>query len=163
MSLSSRWRLPALGPRGEGWVVLQLGLYGALALAALRGRSWPAPVVVPFRIVSLPCGLAGAALIISASLELGGALTPNPRPRDDAALQESRAYSVVRHPIYGGVILGALSSSLWFGPTTVAPAVMTAVFMELKSRREEEWLVERYASYAGYRRRVRRRFLPYVW
>jgi protein-S-isoprenylcysteine O-methyltransferase Ste14 len=32
-----------------------------------------------------------------------------------------------------------------------------------KSRLEERWLIERHPAYAGYRARVRRRFVPYLW
>ena len=38
---------------------------------------------------------------------------------------------------------------------------VNAIFM-LKARREEAWLDERYAGYAGYRASTRRRFLPWV-
>jgi protein-S-isoprenylcysteine O-methyltransferase Ste14 len=34
------------------------------------------------------------------------------------------------------------------------------LFLELKARREEAWLVARYAGYEAYRRRVRWKFFP---
>jgi protein-S-isoprenylcysteine O-methyltransferase Ste14 len=41
------------------------------------------------------------------------------------------------------------------------PAAVTLVaFFELKSRREEAWLVERYPGYPTYRDRVRWKFVP---
>jgi protein-S-isoprenylcysteine O-methyltransferase Ste14 len=40
---------------------------------------------------------------------------------------------------------------------------MLVAFVELKSRREEQWLAERHADYADYRRRTRRRFIPFVY
>ena len=35
------WTLPEMGPRGEGWVALQVVLLGAIATAGLRGWRWP--------------------------------------------------------------------------------------------------------------------------
>ncbi len=49
---------------------------------------------------------------------------------------------------------------------SVVGLLLTAVlvvFVELKSRREEQWLTERHPDYADYRRRTPRRFIPYVY
>ena len=49
---------------------------------------------------------------------------------------------------------------------SVVGLLLTAVlvlFVELKSRREEQWLAERYPGYADYRRRTPRRFVPFVY
>jgi protein-S-isoprenylcysteine O-methyltransferase Ste14 len=102
-------------------------------------------------------------MVVGGSIDLGAALTPNPRPRTGAGLRDRGLYRRVRHPIYGGVILGSLAWSLWLSPTALAPTALTAVFVDLKSRREEAWLEERYPGYASYRSRVRRRFLPLLW
>lgn len=45
---------------------------------------------------------------------------------------------------------------------TLAGAILLAVFFDLKSRREEIWLVERYSDYAAYRSRTRR-LLPWLY
>jgi protein-S-isoprenylcysteine O-methyltransferase Ste14 len=47
-------------------------------------------------------------------------------------------------------------------PLALVPTAVAAVFLELKSRREEAWLAERYTEYDEYRRRVRWRFIPGV-
>jgi protein-S-isoprenylcysteine O-methyltransferase Ste14 len=65
--------------------------------------------------------------------------------------------------MYGGGILVAFGWSALF--QSVAGVVLTvalAVFFLLKSRHEERRLAEAYPGYAAYRRRVRRRFLPYL-
>ena len=41
-------------------------------------------------------------------------------------------------------------------------AVIFAVFLDLKSRREEAWLREQYPAYASYAARTKR-FVPYVY
>ena len=152
--------LPSLGPRGEGWVVLQFVLLALVALAGLAGgEAWSG---VPST-VSVLGGLAlmgiGAVLVVKGLLDLGRNLTPVPRPRDDAELVATGSYGKVRHPIYGGLIAAAFGWGLVAAsPLTLLLAVGLVVFFELKSRREEAWLAERYADYAAYMAQTRRFF-----
>lgn len=110
-------------------------------------------------------GLAGAVLIGSgiAGLRAARALTAVPRPREDAELVERGAFRFVRHPIYGGLILGAVGLAIitpWFG--TFASVALLAVVLDLKRRREEVWLGERYSGYAAYRVRTKA-LLPFLY
>lgn len=43
------------------------------------------------------------------------------------------------------------------------PTGALAIALLLKSRLEERWLLDRHPAHAGYRRHVRRRFIPYLW
>jgi protein-S-isoprenylcysteine O-methyltransferase Ste14 len=69
-------------------------------------------------------------------------------------------YRIVRHPMYGGGLVLAFGWALASSPMAVAPVAALAVLFELKSRREEAWLVERYPDYPAYRRRTRWKFVP---
>jgi protein-S-isoprenylcysteine O-methyltransferase Ste14 len=96
-------------------------------------------------------------------VDLGGNLTPFPRPRADAGLVDTGAYRLVRHPIYGGLILGALGWGLaTASPAALAGTVVLAVFFDLKSRREEAWLAAQFKGYAAYRSRTRR-LIPWLY
>ncbi len=76
---------------------------------------------------------------------------------------ESGAYRLVRHPIYGGLILGATGwSLLTASPMALLGALVLAVFFDLKSRREETWLAAAFENYGTYRARTRR-LLPYLY
>ncbi len=67
------------------------------------------------------------------------------------------AFGLVRHPMYGGFVIAALGWGLAMAsPAALAGAVALLVFFDLKSRREEAWLDERFAGYAAYRQRTRR-------
>ena len=92
--------------------------------------------------------------------DLGDALTPLPYPKDGAPLVADRHLRPVRHPLYVGMIVGALGWAL-FSACLLALGftVALAVFLDLKARREEVWLRERYPMYAHYARRVKR-FVP---
>jgi protein-S-isoprenylcysteine O-methyltransferase Ste14 len=154
-------RLPALGPRGEGWFALQLVLVVLVGLAGLLfGPDWTEPA----RSVTLFAGvllvLAGLVLGARGVVDLGRAVTPFPRPSGGAPLVEHGAYRYVRHPIYGGLILssagwGLLNASL----AALAVGLALAIVLDLKSRREEAWLSQHFADYDAYARRTRR-FAP---
>lgn len=156
--------LPSLGPRGEGWVAIQVLLLAAVAVLGPMGRVG---VDGALALVAAAAGLillaAGVALLAWGSLALGRDLTPLPRPREDAVLVDRGAFALVRHPLYGGLLLGALGwSVLWLSPPALLGAAGLAVFFGLKSRREEAWLNERFDGYAAYAARTRR-FIPWVW
>lgn len=157
-------RVPALGSRGEGWVVAQFVLLGA---AVVAGFAWNGAWTREARSVTTVVGvvLAVVGLVIAARglLDLGPALTPFPRPRDDGALVTTGAYGLVRHPIYTGIILGAIGWGLFAAsPAALLCAAALFVLFDLKSRREEAWLAERFPGYAAYRRRTRR-LLPFIY
>ncbi|HEX5950124.1 MAG TPA: methyltransferase [Actinomycetota bacterium] len=156
-------RLPALGPRGEGWVAIQVVLIVALAVAAVLGPEWPGAVEAPFLGAALVVGLVGAVLFLGGMFHLGAQLTPYPKPAEGAALREGGLYALARHPIYGGGVLLALAWSLAASWVALLPTLLLALLFEAKSRREEHWLVEHHPGYEDYRRRVRRRFVPYLW
>ena len=160
---SSGRNLPSLGRRGEGWVAVQAVLIVAALACGLRGPRWPAALQPWLQLAAGVNGLAGAALFVAGGAGLGRQLTPFPRPLQNGKLRDSGAYGVVRHPIYGGVLMLGLSWALLTSPAVLAPIVAGVPFFELKSRREEAWLEEQYPEYAEYRGRVRHKFLPFVW
>lgn len=155
-------RLPSLGRRGQGWVGLQVVLLASMGLAGFLGPVWTAEL----RLVTLAVGAilmtGGLGLVILGVRHLRNALTPLPYPRDDATLVQTGVYGLVRHPIYGGLIIG----SVGWGLVTASPAalVMAAFllgFFELKSRREEAWLLDRFPEYSAYRARTPR-LIPWL-
>src|SRR3989338_7385778 len=162
MSPSPWWK----GTRGEWFVVIQLGLF---LLVALGPRNLPgnSPWVPPFTWRGSAVGVllipAGGLLAAAAVLRLGANLTALPYPKDDAEFVETGPYRFVRHPIYSGLILAALGWGLWVhGWLTIGYAVGLFVFFDIKSRREEAWLRERYPAYGAYQKRVRK-LVPFVY
>jgi protein-S-isoprenylcysteine O-methyltransferase Ste14 len=154
--------LPRLGRRGEGWFAIQLALMVLVGLAALVGVYWPDSVAGVFVILGL--ALIAVALVLFAfagvSLLVARAVTVFPRPRDESALAQRGVYRIVRHPVYGAILLIAVGWSLAVAPLGLIPTVLLAVVFDLKARLEEAWLVEQHAEYAAYRERTPRRFVP---
>lgn len=156
-------RLPALGSRGQGWVV------GQILLIFLEGIvSYPSfdalPPASPLGWLSLAVG----ALLFAAGLwvayrgidALGSSLSALPAPTDGGELVVGGIYRRLRHPIYTGVIGVALGWAFFVvSPAALVLAGALAVWLDLKARREEAWLLERYPGYAAYRRQTAR-FVP---
>lgn len=156
-------RLPSLGPRGEGWVVLQGVLLVAIGACGVLAPAWDAPA----RPVTTAAGAVllalGGILAVAGMRDLRGNLTPLPHPRHDATLVETGAYRLARHPIYGGLVIAALGWGLvTASPLSLALAAVLLAFFDLKSRREEAWLEARFPGYPAYRRRTRR-LIPFVY
>jgi protein-S-isoprenylcysteine O-methyltransferase Ste14 len=156
-------RLPALGPRGEGWVLIQGILLVLVATAGWAlGPDWSGPVRFAGIIVGILLIAGGVLLGLRAVADLGTALTPLPRPGEQAELIETGAFALVRHPIYGGLILAAFGwAVVQASIIAVALAAVLAAFFGLKSAREEAWLETRFAGYAAYRARTPR-FIPRI-
>lgn len=130
--------------------------------------SYPAFAALPpgdvFGWASLAGGvvlLAAAAWIVYRGIDdLGSNLTALPAPRPEARLVETGIYSRVRHPIYAGVIGVAVGWALFVvSLPALVVALLLAAWLDLKSRREEVWLVAHHAGYDAYRRRTAR-FVP---
>jgi protein-S-isoprenylcysteine O-methyltransferase Ste14 len=147
-------RLPSLGPRGEGWVALQFALLAGIVFLGFEGSDWHGWT----RWLGVPLALGGAAGAVVSLRGLGPALTPLPFPGERAVLVDRGIYGVVRHPAYLFVVVAALGWSLVAGSVpSLALTAALALVLDLKSRREEAWLEERFPEYVSYRRRVRLR------
>jgi len=146
--------------RGELWVAAQVFvLAGHLALALRFARpSLLALSVAGAVVLALGAGFLGLSLV-----QLGKNLTPNPRPLEGAHLVTTGVYSVVRHPIYLGLIVLCLGLTFI---TQSTPGFVSAAavfgFFHLKADREERWLRETYAEYAAYASRVKK-LIPFVF
>jgi protein-S-isoprenylcysteine O-methyltransferase Ste14 len=155
--------LPDLGRRGEGWFLIQLALLVAVAVAGALGPAWTGPA----RAVGVGIGLVliafGGILGLRGILDLRDSLTPFPMPVDGARLVDTGAYRLVRHPMYGGLILGSFG---WGLLTASVPAFVAAyalaVTLRLKSAREEAWLADQFDAYDAYRARTHR-FVPWLY
>jgi protein-S-isoprenylcysteine O-methyltransferase Ste14 len=157
-------RLPSLGPRGEGWFALQLLFIAAIAAAGVfAGSPWGDSIRMLTAVAGGALIVAGLALGFAAIRDLDRSLSPLPRPRETAVLVRHGVYSRLRHPIYAAAILVAVGWSLLTGSwLALALSAGLALVLDLKSRREEIWLRERYPDYAAYAT-LTRRFVPGIY
>jgi protein-S-isoprenylcysteine O-methyltransferase Ste14 len=161
-AMTSRWWR---GARGEWYVVIQIVLMALVFFGPSTSRQlpdWPTAVANGATLVGALLMLAGIGLLIAGAFRLRSNLTPLPAPRHDGTLIQTGAYGLVRHPMYTGGIGIAVGWALVVnGWLTLLYAIALIVFFELKSRREERWLVEKYPEYVDYQRRVPR-LIPFI-
>jgi protein-S-isoprenylcysteine O-methyltransferase Ste14 len=159
-------RLPALGARGGGWVIGQMVLIFLVGVV-----SYPSFDALPpssaFGWVSFAAGVVlvviGAWLAYRGIDALGPNLTAFPAPSSSSELVVTGPYERIRHPIYAGVILLTVGwAFLVVSPAALVVAALLAVWLDLKSRREEAWLYRRFPGYEAYRARTWR-FIPGVY
>jgi protein-S-isoprenylcysteine O-methyltransferase Ste14 len=157
------WR----GERGEYWVLGQtllsigfilLPVYPVVSLDKLspfwKYMSWGLTGLF---------SLIAALLLIWGGVELGANLTPLPHPKDDGKLVTTGVYGIVRHPIYSGVIFLAIAYSCWQWSLTHALGVaILLLFFDIKARKEESWLKNRFSDYDVYQTRVKK-LIPWIY
>ena len=143
--------------------MLQLLLGAAIAGCGFVGVYWPGSVESFVGVLGLLIAVAGALLFVLGVLSLGSSFTPLPRPRARTRLRQGGIFGLARHPVYGGVILIGLGWSLAEAPLGLVPTALLAALFDLKARREEAWLIERFPEYEGYRARTPRRFVPWLY
>jgi len=163
MSKNSSWWK---GERGEWYVVVQFIFFAVIFAAPFLTSAWSGWAAPWNRVGQIVGALligAGGLLAVAGLLSLGNNLAAVPHPKDDATLIEQGPYKFVRHPIYSGIILGALGWGLfmnsWF---TILLALLLFLFFDIKSRREEKALSAKFSAYPAYQQRVRK-LLPYLY
>lgn len=112
------------------------------------------------RTIALACLLIALAVMVIAAFGLGKSLTAHPIPNKQAELKTSGIYSLVRHPIYSGLILIGFSLTLSFG---IFPQLLfflaLLLLLNVKARFEERLLTARFPEYSSYQASTGR-FLP---
>ena len=144
--------------RGAWYVVIQGILIGLI----LFGPQGPAlvssePLLNILKSCGFAVGLLACLIMGIAAINLGKNLTPLPCPKDGAILIQNGLYQFVRHPMYFGVLLAALAWVLIFPNLYVLIYAISLFFLfDIKARREEVWLVERFPEYKAYQAMVKK-------
>jgi protein-S-isoprenylcysteine O-methyltransferase Ste14 len=154
------------GERGEWYVVIQAFLLLLVIFVPLSvpwTSGWQMPESLLVCITAAAFLLAGVLLASAGTLSLGRNLTPMPYPRDGAPLIQTGPYRLVRHPIYSGILFMALGWSAWVQSLVkLGLTLLLFIFFDLKSRREERFLVQIFPEYDDYRKRVSR-LVPFIY
>lgn len=165
MSTPNKPIKPTIKGNGVGFVVVQAILLGLLFFGSVRLDAGEACSIqnAPLQWLGYTVFIAGTVLAISAALNLGQNFTPLPKPKDDAVLIQTGLYRFVRHPIYFGVIMLSIGWGLIQQSTLVWVYVLIlAIFFDIKSRKEEQWLQAKFSAYADYQKRVRK-LIPWIY
>jgi protein-S-isoprenylcysteine O-methyltransferase Ste14 len=178
----------AVGPVVAVLAVLRRWLNPSPTLSRVRGWRWYVPAVLlpvewllppvliafrvgeieagwlPVRVVGSAVALAGAVLLVWASVVLGRLMMHEAAVRKDHALIVGGPYRVVRHPVYAGylaLLLGSGVAALNVCVLLLWPVSLLGILIQAAS--EEQILGEafgqHYRRYAGRTGRLLPRFL----
>lgn len=139
-------------------VALQFALIAALLLT-----GWPPAPGAPVALAALVLAASIAVGLAALAVNRPGNFNIRPEPKTGSRLASSGIYSRLRHPMYTAVLLGMLAAWL-MDPGAWRLAVWLALLAVLvaKARREERYLLDRFAAYADYRARTWALF-PGLW
>lgn len=138
-------------------------LLASLVIPGFDHRFGWSRVSVEVVVTALAVSLAGYLAILHVFLKnrwAGRTVETYP----DQRVISSGPYAIVRHPMYAGTSLLYVATPLALGSWwAVVPALAFIPAFVFRIRNEEEVLVRELAGYAGYRRKVRYRVVPFVW
>jgi protein-S-isoprenylcysteine O-methyltransferase len=132
-----------------------------LSIGVLAWRVVPDAPAVEW--VGLALTLAGCGIAVWARLLLGGNWSASVTVKEDHRLIRRGPYTVVRHPIYSGFLLGLLGTALALGQLRgFVGLVLAFLGWRMKSRIEEAFMIEQFgAEYRQYEREVKA-LIPFV-
>ncbi len=139
------------------WVLPAVG-FGLLAFGSAGTNFtpiWVTPAVIGWPLAAL-CG-AGLLFTWWARIALGSLWSGSVSRKEDHSVVQSGPYRLVRHPIYTGLILAALTHACIIGQlANLGGALVMTLGFWLKARFEERFLGEQLgaSAYSEYRRRT---------
>ena len=146
---------------GSRWVLAQFAVLAAIAVAVALWGDSPAPLTTVIAVVLF---VAGQAMAVAAALQMKNFISAHPAPAPGATLLSSGIYGLVRHPMYGGVLLMAAAFATFDrNPIAGLLVVLLGLVFIGKSSYEEGLLSDAFLGYPAYRDRVGRRFIPFVF
>jgi protein-S-isoprenylcysteine O-methyltransferase Ste14 len=150
-----------MAERGAVWVIGQFLIGFAIIVAAPLTR-----LEIPFvaRLVGLGLMGVGGLVVFLGVVALGPSFSVFPKPNRGAHdLVTWGVYRIVRHPIYSGVLVGAVGWSIFWGsPIALVLTVVLFVWLDRKAHREESWLTGIYPDYSAYQSSVKK-LIPLIY
>lgn len=108
--------------------------------------------------------MEGVGMLHIAVFNLGWNVTPAVTPKEDGELVTQGLYGIVRHPMYGGLIIMALGWSLFWGTWLgFIFSIALIFFLNAKAEAEEKLLNEKFPAYAAYKAQVTKKLIPYIY
>jgi protein-S-isoprenylcysteine O-methyltransferase Ste14 len=179
LTLIAYWSLATVAVlRGTGrrwiwWreVAVRLGFFALVVLAlrvAVIGHVFPNQGLFAFNssmlmgLIGFVCSAFGIGLAILARAYLGQNWHTPMSNGDNPGLITTGPYALVRHPLYGGLLLAMLGSAIAQSSLWLLPLIVYGPYFVRAARREEKLLIERYPErYPAYMKRTKM-LLPFV-
>lgn len=144
----------------DKYVVIQM----SILLAILLSTPFLRIKLFVMLIIGMILLVIGFVIVITSGVQLGISLTPVVAPKKNAKLVTAGIYSIVRHPMYLGVITLAIGWSLFWGSIlSLLFSLILIVFLHFKIKEEEILLSKKYPEYNNYKSRVNKKIIPFIY
>lgn len=177
IAVAAFWAISATGLKPVAKAQSAASRLGEVIYLLLAGfllfGSWPATEVLNGRVLPRTTtvqwtGLlitgAGAAIAILARAFPGANWSGRVTIKQGHELIRKGPYTIVRHPIYTGLLLAVIGTAIAFGAVRhvlAVPLVMRGFWLKLQQ--EERMLSEQFGEeYLAYRRQVKGAIIPYI-
>jgi protein-S-isoprenylcysteine O-methyltransferase Ste14 len=179
LTLVAYWGISARGVKrstGRKWIwwreiAVRLGFF-ALVVLALRvaivssflPNQWPYAFTpgILMGLIGFGFCVLGIGLVILGRVYLDRSCGMSVSRKNDSKLLTTGPYALVRHPIYGGLMLAMFGSAIGQSVFWLLPLIVYAPYFILSARREEKILIEQFPEeYPAYLKRTKM-LLPFV-
>lgn len=154
---------------GSRWFQTIVTVGGYLLIFCISVRLGPLdrrifPETSPTDYVGVALTLIGVLFAIWARVHLGGNWSGSVTVKKDHTLIRSGPYRIVRHPIYTGLLVGAVGGVITVGTIRgFLGVVLLVVVFRIKSLLEERFMQGQFGSqYLSYKRDVKA-LVPFIW
>ncbi len=144
----------------DKWLILQLFIFAViLFVTPFTHADW----LNKAKIFADLLFLIGLLAITISFLQLGSSFTPFVVPVKQGKLVTTGIYRLVRHPMYGGLVLLALGWTIhWTSILGLVLAIALFFVLDQKASQEERWLSLKYPAYRNYQKQVKK-IIPFIY
>jgi protein-S-isoprenylcysteine O-methyltransferase Ste14 len=143
--------------------LMAIGFFGAMILSSLGHRyGW---YILPFWVSVIAAVIMNAGVVVLNIATLQNSYASKLLDINQGqVLVDTGLYARVRHPLYAGGIVMALSMPIVLGSLWgLIPATFAAMSLVIRIEFEEEMLVKGMEGYADYRTRVKYKLIPKIY
>ncbi|MGA2668400.1 MAG: isoprenylcysteine carboxylmethyltransferase family protein [Ignavibacteria bacterium] len=150
--------------KGRIFTVIQFTLGFIIIVSSFfEYNSYKRTQIPVINIISIILIVACGVIMITAFTNFNQLITANPVPRDSAKLRTGGIYSVVRHPMYLGALLGLIGFSLYYTAYyTTLLNILISFFFVIKINFEEKQLLKKYPEYSSYQTKTKK-LIPFLY
>jgi len=155
-----------MSDKAKGWVyvLIQGFLFVVIVFSSAFERKY---LIHPYNkfisYIGIVLVFTGVLLFLTALINFGQKITPNPVPKETYELRTTGLYSIVRHPMYFSFLILFTGAPLYFNAYfSLVWIIMLFIFFVSKTKLEERYLSEKFPEYKQYQLTTKR-LIPSVY